>query len=113
MSRTFVFIVRLGAIEFQQGPIQPLALSNETLMLVMKRAQAARYVFELVLRGAAANSARDIPPRTLQFNLSASASTFIPELHLVVTNDAFDQLVPRNHPFPGKLQLGSLLGGDL
>jgi hypothetical protein len=34
-------------------------------------------------------------------------------LHLIVPNHAFDQLVPREHPFPSALKFGSFLGSNL
>jgi len=48
MSRTFVLIIRWAAIEFQQGRIEPLALSDKARMLILQRGQALRHLFEFV-----------------------------------------------------------------
>src|SRR6266403_413858 len=47
------------------------------------------------------------------FDFSAAARTLVFQLHLIVPNHAFDQLVPREHPFPSALKFGSFLGSNL
>src|SRR5262249_11239199 len=113
MSRTFVLIIRWVAIEFQQCGIEPFALGDKTRMLVPQLVQALRRFFQLVWRRAPTAVARDIAFHALQFDFGAAPRALVPQLHFVVANDALDQLVPRNHPIPGTLQLRRFLGGDL
>src|SRR3954454_4124359 len=103
MSCTLVVVVGGCAVEFQQSLIEPLALGDEARMLVAKLAKAVRRSVELVLRSVVAFRARDIAPGAFQLDLGAAARAFVPELHLVVADDALDQLVPGDHAIMGLL----------
>src|SRR5437773_1664109 len=106
MSRTFVFIVGWIAVELQQGPIEPLALGNETRMVFPQSAQALKRFFVLLTR--LVPTACDISLRTFELDLGSAAGALVPQLHLIVANDAFDQLMSCQHSVSGTLQIGHL-----
>ena len=113
MPRTLVFIGRRTAFKFQQRRIEPFALRNEALMLLLKRLQMGGHPFQFCLRIRSAIAPRNIAPGAFEFDFSAAARTLVFQLHLIVPNHAFDQLVPREHPFPSALKFGSFLGSNL
>ena len=82
-------------------------------MLLLQRPQTRSRPFQLGSRSGPGISLRDIAPSTFEFDFRTAACTFIFELHLVVPDHAFDQLVPRQHSLPSALKFGSFLGGNL
>jgi len=113
MSRTLVFIGRRTAFKFQQRRIEPFSFGDETLMLLLERLQTRSRPFQFGLRSGSGISLRNIAPGAFEFDFSAAARTLVFQLHLIVPNHAFDQLVPREHPFPSALKFGSFLGSNL
>src|SRR5258708_36427664 len=111
MSRTLVFIGRRTALKFQQRRIEPFSFSDETLMFRLERLQTRGRPFQFGLRSGSGISPRNIAPGAFEFDFCAAARTFVFQLH--VPNHAFDQLVPREHPFPSALKFGSFLGSNL
>src|SRR5258708_19111329 len=82
-------------------------------MLVLQRGQAFQHLFEFVLGRAPIAVAREIALHALQLDLGAASSTLVSQLHFVVADDAFDQLVAGSHPIMGTLQRRRFLGSDL
>src|SRR5260221_5240263 len=113
MSRTLVFTGRRTAFEFQQGRIEPFAFGDETLMLLLERLQTRRRPVQLGWRGVSGISLRNIAAGAFEFDFRAAPGTLVFQLHLIVPNHAFDQLVPRQHPFPRALEFGGFLCSDL
>ena len=113
MSRALVFIGRRTAFKFQQRRIEPFSFGDEKLMLLLERLQTRSRPFQFGLRSGSGISLRNIAPGAFEFDFSAAARTLVFQLHLIVPNHAFDQLVPRQHPFPSALKFGSFLGSNL
>jgi len=113
MSRALVFIGRRTAFKFQQRRIEPFAFGDEMLMLLLERLQTRSRLFQFGLRSGPGVFPRNITPGAFEFDFSAAARTLVFQLHLIVPNHAFDQLVPREHPFPSALKFGSFLGSNL
>src|SRR6267378_6238038 len=113
MSRTLVFTRRRTAFKFQQRRIEPFSFGDETLMLLLERLQTRSRPFQFGLRSGSGISPRNIAPGAFEFDFRAAAGTVVLQLHFIVANHSFDQLVPGNHPLPGALQFSSFLGGDL
>jgi hypothetical protein len=113
MSRALVFIGRRTAFKFQQRRIEPLSFGDEKLMLLLERLQTRSRPFQFGLRSGSGISLRNIAPGTFEFDFRSATRTFVFQLHLIVPNHAFDQLVPREHPFPSALKFGSFLGSNL
>src|SRR5260221_2452698 len=113
MSRTLVFIGRRTALKFQQRRIEPFSFSDETLMFRLERLQARGPPLQFGLRSGSGISLRNIAPGAFEFDFRTAAGALVLQLHLIVANHSFDQLVSGNHPLPGALQFSSFLGGDL
>src|SRR5258707_13985786 len=113
MSRALVFIGRRTAFECQQRRIEPFSFGDETLMLLLERLQTRSRPFQFCLCPHPGIFPRNIAPGAFEFDFSAAARTLVFQLHLIVPNHAFDQLVPREHPFPSALKFGSFLGSNL
>ena len=113
MSRTLVFIGRRTAFKFQQRRIEPFAFGDETLMLLLERLQTRRRPFQFGLRSGSGISLRNIAPGAFEFDFRSATRTFVFQLHLIVPNHAFDQLVPREHPFPSALKFSGFLCSNL
>ena len=113
MSRALVFIGRRTAFEFQQRRIEPFSFGDETLMLLLERLQTRSRPFQFCLCPHPGIFPRNIAPGAFEFDVSAAARTLVFQLHLIVPNHAFDQLVPREHPFPSTLKFGGFLGSNL
>ena len=80
-------------------------------MLLLQLLQARRHPSHFSLR--AGYSLRGIAPGAFEFNFSAAARTFVFQLHFVVPNHGFDQLVPRQHTFPSALKFTGFLCSNL
>jgi len=113
MSRALVFIGRRTAFKFEQRRIEPFSFGDETLMLLLERLQTRSRPFQFGLRSGSGISLRNIAPGAFEFDFRSATRTFVFQLHLIVPNHAFDQLVPREHPFPSALKFGSFLGSNL
>jgi len=113
MSRALVFIGRRAAFKFQQRRIEPFSFSDETLVFLLERLQTRRRPFQFGLRSGSGICLRNIAPGAFEFDFRTAAGAVVLQLHFIVANHPFDQLVPGNHPLPGALQLSGLLGGDL
>ena len=113
MSRTLVFTGRRTTFKFQQRRIEPFAFGDETLMLLLEPLQTRSRPFQFGLRSGSGISLRNIAPGAFEFDFRSATRTFVFQLHLIVPNHAFDQLVPREHPFPSALKFGSFLGSNL
>jgi hypothetical protein len=113
MSRALVFIGRRTALKFQQRRIEPFSFGDETLMLLLERLQARSRPLQLGLRSDSGISLRNIAPGAFEFDFRSATRTFVFQLHLIVPNHAFDQLVPPEHPFASALKFGSFLGSNL
>src|SRR6266436_3495327 len=113
MSRALVFIDRRSAFKFQQSRIEPFSFSDETLMFLLERLKTRSRPFQFGSRSGSGISLRNIAPGAFEFDFRTAAGTVVLQLHFIVANHPFDQLVPGNHPLPGALQFRSFLGGDL
>ena len=113
MSRALVFIGRRTAFKFEQRRIEPFSFGDETLMLLLERLQTRTRPFQFGLRSGSGISPRNIAPGAFEFDFCSATRTFVFQLHLIVPNHAFDQLVPREHPLPSALKFGSFLGSNL
>ena len=113
MSRALVFIGRRTAFKFQQRRIEPFSFGDETLMLLLERLQTRSRPFQFGLRSGSGISLRNIAPGAFEFDFRSATRAFVFHLHLIVPDHAFDQLVPREHPFPSALKFGSFLGSNL
>src|SRR6266850_4973686 len=113
MSRTLVFTRRRTAFKFQQRRIEPFAFGDETLMLLQERLQMRRRPFQLSSRAVSRISLRNIASGAFKFDFRTAAGTFVFQLHLIVPNHAFDQLVPREHPFPRAPKFSGFLCSNL
>ena len=113
MSRALVFIGRRTAFKFQQRRIKPFAFGDETLMLFLEYPQTRSHPFQFFLCPGLAEALRNIAPGAFEFDFRSATRTFVFQLRLIVPNHAFDQLVPREHPFPSALKFGSFLGSNL
>ena len=82
-------------------------------MLLLERLQTRTRPFQLGLRSSSGISPRNIAPGAFEFDFCSATRTFVFQLHLIVPNHAFDQLVPREHPLPSALKFGSFLGSNL
>lgn len=82
-------------------------------MLLLERLQTRSRPFQFGLRSGSGISLRNIAPGAFEFDFRSATRTFVFQLHLIVPNHAFDQLVPREHPFPSALQFGGFLGTNL
>ena len=82
-------------------------------MLLLECLQTRRRAFQFGLRSGSGTSLRNIAPGAFEFDFRSATRTFVFQLHLIISNHAFDQLVPREHPFPSALKFGSFLGSDL
>jgi|SRR6266446_504187 hypothetical protein len=113
MPRTLVFTGRRTAFKFQQRRIEPFTLGYEALMLFPESLETRIHPFKFGLRFGPGTRSRYIAHGAFEFDFSAAAGTLVFQLHLIVPNHAFDQLVPREHPFPSALKFGSFLGSNL
>src|SRR5216683_3487885 len=113
MSRALVFIGRRTAFKFQQRRIEPFTFSDETLMFLLERLQTRSRPFQFGFRSGSGISLRNIAPGAFEFDFRTAAGTLVLQLHFIVANHPFDQLVPGNHPLLGALQFSGFLGGDL
>ena len=113
MSRTLLFTRRRTAFKFQQRRIEPFSFGDETLMLLLERLQTRSRPFQFGLRSGSGISLRNIAPGAFEFDFRSATRTFVFQLHFVIPNHSFDQLVPREHPFPRALQFGGFLGSNL
>jgi hypothetical protein len=113
MSRTLVFTRRRTAFKFQQRSIEPFSFGDETLMLLLELLQMRGRPFHFGLRSGSGISLRNIAPGAFEFDFRSTTRTFVFQLHLIVPNHAFDQLVPREHPIPSAFKFGSFLGSNL
>ena len=82
-------------------------------MLLPKRLQMRPRPLQFGLRFGPGIRPRCIAHGAFEFNFRATPRALVFEMHLIVTNHAFDQLVPGKHPLPRALQFGGLLGGYL
>ena len=82
-------------------------------MLFLERSKTRSHPFQFCLRSGSGGSLRNIAPGAFEFDFRAAARTFVFQLHLIVPNHGFDQLVPREHPFPGALEFGGFLRSHL
>ena len=82
-------------------------------MLLLELLQTRGRPLQFGLRSGSGISLRNIAPGAFEFDFRSAARTFVFQLHLVVPNHAFDQLVPREHPFPSALKFGGFLGSNL
>ena len=82
-------------------------------MLLLEFLQTRSRAFQFGLRSGSGISLRNIAPGAFEFDFRSATRTFVFQLHLIVPNHAFDQLVPREHPFPSALQFGGFLGSNL
>ena len=82
-------------------------------MLLLECLQTRSRAFQFGLRSGPSISLRNIAPGAFEFDFRSATRTFVFQLHLVIPNHAFDQLVPREHPFPSALKFGSFLGSNL
>jgi len=80
-------------------------------MLLLQRLQTRRHPFHFSLR--AGYSLRDIAPGAFEFDFGSAARTFVFQLHLVIPNHGFDQLVSREHPLPSALKFSGFLCSNL
>lgn len=106
-----MFTGRRTAFKFQQRRIEPFALGDETLMLLVKRLHPRSRSFQFCSRPGIAPG--HIAAGAFELDFCTAAGTLVFQLHFIVPNHAFDQLVPREHPFPSALQLGGLLCRNL
>jgi len=113
MSRALVFIGRRTAFKFQQRRIEPFAFGDQPLMLLLQRPQTRSRPFQFGSRFGPGISLRNIAPGAFEFDFRAAACAFVFELHLIISDHAFDQLVPREHSLPSALKFGGFLGGNL
>ena len=82
-------------------------------MLLLEYLQTRSRAFQFGLRSGSGISLRNIAPGAFEFDFRSATRTFVFQLHLIIANHAFDQLVPREHPFPSALKFGSFLGSNL
>ena len=82
-------------------------------MLLLKRLQTRSRPFQFRLRSGPGISLSNIAPGAFEFNFRAAARVFVFQLHFIVPDHAFDQLVSREHPSPSALQVGGFLGRNL
>ena len=82
-------------------------------MLLLERLQTRSRPFQFGLRSGSGISLRNIAPGAFEFDFRTAAGTVVLQLHFIVANHPFDQLVPGNHPLLSALQFSSFLGGDL
>ena len=82
-------------------------------MLLPERLETRSRPFQFGLRSGSGISLRNIAPDAFEFDFRSATRTFVFQLHLIVPNHAFDQLVPRQHPLPSALKFGSFLGSNL
>jgi len=82
-------------------------------MLLLERLQTRSRPFQFGLRSGSGISLRNISPGAFEFDFRSTACTVVFQLHLVVPDHAFDQLVPREHSLPSALEFGGFLGGNL
>ena len=82
-------------------------------MLLLECLQTRSRAFQFGLRSGSGISLRNIAPGAFEFDFRSATRTFVFQLHLIIPNHAFDQLVPRDHPFPSALKFGSFLGSNL
>ena len=82
-------------------------------MLLLERLQTRSRPCQFGLHSGSGISLRNIAPGAFEFDFRSATRTFVFQLHLIVPNHAFDQLVPREHPFPSALKFGSFLGSNL
>ena len=82
-------------------------------MFVLEHPQTRSRPFQFCVCRGPGNSLRNVAPGAFKFDFRAAARTFVFQLHLIVPNHAFDQLVPREHPLPSALKFGSFLGSNL
>src|SRR5882672_2837963 len=113
MSRALVFIGRRAAFKFKQRCVEPFALGDEALMLLLERLQTRRRPSQFCLCAVSGISLRNIASGAFKFDFRTAAGTFVFQLHLIVPNHAFDQLVPREHPFPSALKFSGFLCSNL
>ena len=111
MPRTLVFFGRRPAFELQQRRIEPLALGDEPLMLFLEPQQTRSHPLEF---GTGTDDAlRYVAPGAFELDFRTATCTFVFQLHLIVPDHAFDQLVPCQHPFPSTLEFGGFLRSHL
>ena len=99
-----------------QNVVSPAGIvqtGDEKLMLLLERLQTRSRPFQFGLRSGSGISLRNIAPGAFEFDFRSATCTFVFQLHLIVPNHAFDQLVPREHPLPSALKFGSFLGSYL
>src|SRR6267154_2565575 len=113
MSRTLVFTRRRTAFKFQQRRIEPFSFGDETLMLLLERLQTRSRPFQFGLRPGSGISPRNIAPGAFEFDFRSATRAFAFQLQLIIPNHAFDQLVPREHPFPSTLKFSGFLCSNL
>src|SRR6266581_7052229 len=82
-------------------------------MLLLQRPQTRSRPFQFGLRSGSGISLRNIAPGAFEFDFCPAARTFVSQLHLIVPDHRFDQLVPREHSLPSALKFGRFLGGNL
>jgi len=82
-------------------------------MLLLERLQTRRHPSQFGLCSGSGISLRNIAPGAFEFDFRTAAGAFVFQLHLVVPNHAFDQLVPRQHPFPRALKFSGFLCSNL
>src|ERR1700730_13902285 len=82
-------------------------------MLLLECLQTRSRAFQFGFRSRSRISLRQLPPGAFEFDFRSATRTFVFQLHLIIPNHAFDQLVPREHPFPTALKFGSFLGSNL
>jgi hypothetical protein len=95
MSRALVLIGRGATFKFKQRCVEPFALGDETLVFLLERLQTRRRPFQFGLRSGSGISLRNIAPGAFEFDFRSATRTFVFQLHLIIPNHAFDQLVPR------------------
>jgi len=82
-------------------------------MLLLERLQTRTRPFQFGLRSGSGICLRNIAPGAFEFDFRTAAGAVVLQLHFIVANHPFDQLVPGNHPLLGALQFSGFLGGDL
>ena len=108
MPRSLVFSGRRTAFKFHQRRVEPFPFGYQALMLLVKRVHTRSRPFQFGI--CSGISPRNVAPGAFEFDFGTAARALVFQLHLIVPNHAFDQLVSRQHPLPGAIQLGGFLG---
>jgi hypothetical protein len=82
-------------------------------MLLAQRLQTRGHPLQFGVRFGPGTRLRYIALGAFKLDFRAAAGTLVLQVHFIVTDHPLDQLVPRDHPFPGALKFSGFLGSDL